>query len=244
MGNTGRSKENALANQIYQQLKDEIFSFHLLPGDRFTETQVAERYGVSRTPVRGALYRLEREGFLQVYFRSGWSVRSIDFERLDQLYDLRVVLEEAAVSRICEAPQTVDLTALTEVWLVDPSERLTDGNRVAALDEAFHQGLVLATGNREMAAVHQDVTEKIRIVRRLDFTNPARIQATYDEHAQLLRMLIQRKAAQASILLRSHIEASKAEVRKITLHNLHAARQQSLAQGQTAAAVAEQSAGH
>jgi DNA-binding GntR family transcriptional regulator len=228
MGNTSRPKENALATRIYKQLKDEIFSFHLLPGDRFTESQVAERYGVSRTPVRDALYRLEREGFTQVYYRSGWSVRNFDFDRFDQLYDLRTVLEQAAVSRICEAPDAVDLSALMEIWLVDVADRLTDGQRVAALDEAFHQGLVKATGNREMAAVHQDVTEKIRIIRRLDFTNPARIQATYDEHAQLLRLLIQRKEIPASILIRSHIETSKAEVRKITLHNLHAARQQNL----------------
>lgn len=229
MGNTSRPKENALASRIYQQLKDEIFSFHLLPGDRFTETLIAERYGVSRTPVRHALYRLEREGFVQVYFRSGWSVRNFDFDRFDQLYDLRTVLELAAVQRICEAPDTADLSALADIWLVDKAERLPDGQSVAALDEAFHQGLMQATGNREMAAVHQEVTEKIRVIRRLDFTNPARIQATYDEHAQLLRLLIQRKTAQAGILLRSHIEASKAEVRKITLHHLHAARQESLA---------------
>lgn len=228
MGNTSRPRENALATRIYQQLKDEIFSFHLLPGDRFTETQIAERYGVSRTPVRHALYRLEREGFLQVYFRSGWSVRNFDFDRFDQLYDLRIVLEEAAVQRICEAPESADLSTLADIWLVEPGDRLGDGIRVAALDEAFHQGLVLATGNQEMARVHQDVTEKIRVIRRLDFTNPARVQATYDEHAQLLRLLIQRKATPARILLRSHIEASKAEVRKITLHNLHTAREQGL----------------
>lgn len=226
MSNASRPRENALATDVYQRLKEEIFSFHLLPGDRFSENQVAQRYNVSRTPVRDALYRLEREGYLLVSFRSGWTVRPFDFDRFEQLYDLRTVLELAAVDRICEAPDAVDLSALKTTWLVAAADRLTDGNAVAALDEAFHQGLVTATGNMEMAAVHKDVTEKIRIIRRLDFTNPERIQATYDEHAKLLRLLIQRKAAQASILLKSHIEASKAEVRKITLHKLHTARRQ------------------
>ena len=223
---TGRPRTNALADSLYDRLKNEIFSFCLLPGDRFTENQIAERFGVSRTPVRDALYRLEREGYLQVSFRSGWAVRSFDFTRFEQLYDLRVVLELAAVQKICEAADTADLSALKCAWLVPESERVSDGIVVAAMDEDFHQGLVRATGNVEMATVHQDVSEKIRIIRRLDFTRSDRIQATYDEHSELLRLLIQRKAAPAAIVLKSHIEASKAEVRKITLHMLHEARQQ------------------
>lgn len=226
MNNAPRPRENALATSLYQRLKEEIFSFRLLPGDRFTESQIAERYEVSRTPVRDALYRLEREGYLQVSFRSGWAVRPFDFDRFEQLYDLRTVLELAAVARICEAPDAVDLSALNAAWLVPAADRLTDAGVVAALDEEFHQGLVIATGNHEMAAVHLNITEKIRIIRRLDFLYASRIQATYDEHAKLLQLLFQRKEAQASILLKSHIEASKAEVRKITLHMLHNARQQ------------------
>ena len=218
-------RPNPRAEQVYQRLKDDIFNFVLLPGDRFTEHEMAERCGVSRTPIRDALYRLEREGYLQVAFRGGWSVRPFDFARFDQLYDLRIVLELAAVERLCQAETLADLSALQAVWSVPPGERLTDGQRVGELDEAFHQGLVLATGNLEMARVHQEVTEKIRIIRRLDFTRAHRIDLTYAEHQAILRPLFQRKAAQAALNLKSHIEASRAEVRKITLHMLYEARQ-------------------
>ena len=221
-----RPRENALAEQVYKRIKDDIFSFRLLPSDRFTETEMAQRCGVSRTPVRDALYRLEREGYLQVAFRSGWSVRPLDFDRFEQLYDLRIILELAAVNRICEAADSVDLSPLQDVWLVAPEDRITDSNWVSELDEAFHQGMVLAAGNEEMARVHQEVTEKIRIIRRLDFTRETRIHATYDEHAKILRALIQRRATQSALLLTSHIEGSKAEVRKITLHTLHHLRKQ------------------
>lgn len=57
---------NALAEQVYHRLKDDIFSFRLLPGDNFTETEMAQRQGVSRTPLRDALFRLQREGYLEV----------------------------------------------------------------------------------------------------------------------------------------------------------------------------------
>jgi DNA-binding FadR family transcriptional regulator len=68
------------------------------------------------------------------------------------------------------------------------------------------------------------VTERIRIIQRLDFTRPDRVEETYNEHAQILRAILERRADQAVLLLSAHIEASKAEVRKITLHRLYAAR--------------------
>jgi DNA-binding GntR family transcriptional regulator len=223
-----KKQANARAEQVYQAVKQSIFNFELIPGDRFTEQEIAERHGVSRTPVRDALYRLEREGYLQVAFRSGWSVRPLDFKRFGELYDLRIVLELAAVAKLCEATDVASLEPLRQIWCVPVEERLEEGSTVHALDEAFHQGLIIATGNMEMARVHREVSEKIRIIRRLDFTAEKRIQATYDEHQHILDLLRRRKQTEASIALRGHIEASKAEVQKITLHMLHEARQRAL----------------
>ena len=85
-------------------MKQEIFDYQLLPHDRFSETELAARYQVSRTPVRDALYRLEREGYLEVGFRRGWTVKPLDFDQIDELYDLRVVLESVAIERLCGLP--------------------------------------------------------------------------------------------------------------------------------------------
>jgi DNA-binding GntR family transcriptional regulator len=215
---------NALAEKVYQRVKSEIWDFRLLPGDRFTETEMADRYGVSRTPVRDALYRLRREGYLEVSFRSGWNVLPFDFERFDELYDLRIVLESAAVERLCQGERLPPLDELRAVWLCPPSQREKDPRRMAALDEAFHCGLVAAAGNAELARMHAELTEKIRIIRRLDFLKDRRVDATYEQHAKILRLILRRKTTEALILLRSHIAESKSEVRKITLHMLHEAR--------------------
>jgi hypothetical protein len=75
-----------------------------VPGDRFTENEISERLGVSRTPVRQALFRLQQEGFVEVLFRSGWRVLPFDFDQFEQLYDLRMVLETTAVQRLCAEP--------------------------------------------------------------------------------------------------------------------------------------------
>lgn len=193
---------------------------------------MAQRLGVSRTPVREALFRLRNEGLVDVESKSGWFVRPIDFDRIEQLYDLRVVLETHCVARLCAASAAVpELEALKRAWLVPAAERLTDGAEVGALDEQFHATLVRATGNAEMARVHWDVTERIRIVRRLDFTRDDRIEATYQEHGKILRAIIQRKAEQALMVLRGHIGQSQVEVRKITLHALQLARGRGLRPG-------------
>jgi DNA-binding GntR family transcriptional regulator len=214
-----------LAEQVYATLKAQIHDFQLVAGDRFSEAELGSRLGVSRTPVREALFRLRNEGFLDVEPKLGWFVRPIDFAKLEQLYDLRIVLELASVLRLCtRTADPAELGALKDIWLVPIAERLTDARQVGANDEQFHATLVRAAGNDEMARVHWDVTERIRIIRHLDFTRPDRIEATYTEHAKILRAVIQRKADQAQFLLKSHIDQSKAEVRKITLHTLHEAR--------------------
>jgi DNA-binding GntR family transcriptional regulator len=214
-----------LADQVYAALKAELHDFRLVPGDRFHEADLGQRLGVSRTPVREALFRLRNEGFLDVESKSGWYVKPIDFARLDMLYDLRIVLESASVARLAQREQDPPaLEALKAAWLVPAAERLADARAVGELDERFHSTLVEAAGNAEIARVHQDVTERIRIVRRLDFTRADRIEATYQEHAKILRAVLRRKGDEAQWLLKSHIEQSKVEVRKITLHQLHEAR--------------------
>ncbi|WP_035609958.1 GntR family transcriptional regulator [Hylemonella gracilis] len=212
---------------VYEQLKRDVADFRLVPGDRFTENEISERLGVSRTPVREALLRLQQEGLVEVLFRNGWRVLPFDFEKFEQLYDLRLVIETAAVQRLCGDNPLVDharLEALNAVWLVPAEQRSGDIRQVAQWDEEFHASLVAAAGNAEMARVHRDVTERIRIIRRLDFTKPARIDATYEEHAKILRAVQRKRGDQAVLLLRAHIETSQAEVRKITLHQVHLAR--------------------
>jgi DNA-binding GntR family transcriptional regulator len=220
------------ADEVYEQLKRDVGEFKLLPGDRFTESEISERLGVSRTPVRQALFRMQQEGYVEVLFRSGWRVLPFDFEQFEQLYDLRMVLETTAAHRLCEEGLRrggkVDSTLLDEllaIWLVPAALRSTDTAQVSQWDEAFHCALVAAAGNAEMARVHRDVTDRIRIIRRLDFTKQARIDATYDEHAKILKAIQRKRGDQAAMLLRAHIETSQAEVRKITLHQVHMARQ-------------------
>lgn len=220
-------KPKNLAESVYEQVKSDLFDFHLLPGDRFTEADVATKTGASRTPVREALYRLQQEGYLEVHFRNGWQVRPLDFVRLDESYDLRIVLEQVAAKRLESSdPATLStlLEPLDKIWLKGPSSRKFDAVEVADWDESFHCSIVAAAGNREIARVHAEATEKVRIIRRLDFTQRTRVDATYEEHAAILKALRARRGDEAGRLLGAHITVSRIEVRNLTLHKLQSAR--------------------
>ena len=214
-------EKSSLAEMVHQQIRNDIYDFHLLPGERYTEANLAERYKVSRTPLRLALHMLLREGFLNKgNGHAAWQIPPINLDYFQDLYELRVNLELIAIRKICTIETPPDFSALKNFWFVSEADRSTDGQAVANADEFFHSTLVKASGNSEMSRVHTDITERIRIIRRLDFIEGARITAAYEEHANLLRALIKRKQELAELLLKAHIEVSCSEIRNLTLHRL------------------------
>jgi DNA-binding GntR family transcriptional regulator len=220
----------SLADQAYEKLKGRLLNFDVMPGDRLSESELAQQISVSRTPLRQALQRLQNEGFVEAIPKVGWLIPHLDFEKFDELYDFRVLIECFAVRELCAtAKDRPQLQALSQIWHVKAKERLRDGAKVSELDEAFHIQIVKCAGNREMVRTHREITERLRILRRLDFTKPDRVAATYKEHAQILSAIQQRHAGEAQRLLRAHIEMSKLEVRKITLDMLFQARSRVLA---------------
>ncbi|HEY3600262.1 MAG TPA: GntR family transcriptional regulator [Paraburkholderia sp.] len=218
------------AHYVYNRLRDDIFELRMLPGDRLTEGTIAERFNVSRTPAREALQRLQGDGLMQGYVRGGWEVTPIDFKRFDDLYEMRELIETFAIRKLCRraAPPGPDvlrmLDGLDAIWQVPVDARLRDGREVAALDEAFHQTLIAAADNDELSAALQRVTDRIRIVRRLDFVYGDCIGATYAEHATILSAIRTANHDEALDCLTQHIRGSQDEVQKLTLHRLYNAR--------------------
>jgi DNA-binding GntR family transcriptional regulator len=214
-----------LADRAYEEIKRRIFDFVLMPGDRLSESDLAQQIEVSRTPLRQALQRLQHEGFVEAIPKVGWLIVPLDFEKFDELYDFRILIECFAARALCAtAKARPELLRLARIWLVPAARRLQDAKKMSALDEAFHREIVESIANREMIRTYREITERIRIIRRLDFTKPNRVTATYQEHARILSAIQRRRAGEAQRLLKAHIEISKREVRQITLDTLHRAR--------------------
>lgn len=215
-----------LSQSVYDRIKEDIFEFRMVPGQRYSEQELANLLRVSRTPLRLALHVLAREGYLdRVGGHAGWLVKPFDLAYYEDLYEFRTQIELIAVRKLCAMDPAPDLAELCAFWRVPKRARDLDGQTVAREDEKLHSRLVALAGSREMLRTHADLTERIRIIRRLDFIEPARIKAAYDEHDKILVALLARKAAVAEMLIKAHIGASRAEIRHITLHRLALAAQ-------------------
>ena len=220
-------ERSTLGESVYEQIKADLFDFRMAPGQRYSEQELADRFGVSRTPLRFALHVLAREGYLdRVGGHAGWLVRPFELAYYEDLYDFRIQIELIAVRRLCALDPAPDLRELCAFWRVPKRARVLEGTIVAQADEVLHSTLVGLAGNREMARTHADLTERIRIIRRLDFIEPARIKDAYDEHDKILGALLARRAGDAEMLIKAHIGSSRAEIRHITLHKLALAAEQ------------------
>lgn len=221
------AEKSTLAQLAYERLKLDIFDFRMAPGERYSEQELATRLGVSRTPLRFALHILAREGFLQrIEGHTSWQVPPFELGYFEDLYDFRVQIEVIALRRLCAMDPAPDLSELCQFWRVPRRQRVLDGAVVAREDEKLHTTLVALAGNREMARTHADLTERIRIIRRLDFIEPSRIEAAFDEHDKVLAAVLARRAGDAELLIKAHIDASCAEIRHISMHRLALATQQ------------------
>lgn len=216
----------SLADRAYEEIKKRIFDFSLMPGDRLSESELAHEIEVSRTPLRQALHRLQHEGFVEAIPKVGWQVPPLDFAKFDELYEFRVLIECHAAHAACERESDA-LHRLYRTWHVPVKERLSDPVKIGELDEAFHRQLVECAGNAELLRAYREITERMRIVRRLDFYKPDRVASTYEEHASILAAIQKGRREEVQRLLRAHIEQSRIEVRKITLEMLFQARSRS-----------------
>lgn len=211
--------------EIYRQLKEMILSFALYPGARVTETELAEHFGVSRTPVREALQRLAAEGYLSIRAKQGCFIRDIDIEEINQYYEVRIALEMRALELAGRVMSLRELNRLAAIWTPERMPRRAPAvATMVTRDEGFHLALAAGTGNAILAGYLKDVNDHIHIVRRLDFTDDGRIEPTYREHHEVLQRLLKQDVEGAKELLEQHIRRSADVAKAITLTQLASQR--------------------
>jgi DNA-binding GntR family transcriptional regulator len=201
-----------LSDQVYRELKRRLTLWEYEPGRRLSEDAIASEFAVSRTPVRDALRRLEREGLIEHEPFAGHRVPAPDLARMDELYEVRLALEEAAVRRLAEAGDHSGVRELLEAWEW-PVDRPNPDPDLVFADEHFHETLAELAGNRFLWEVLRGINDRIQIIRLNDFVDPRRVEATYRQHRQILRAVLRRDADAAAARLRDHVFASQSFVR-------------------------------
>lgn len=207
--------EKNLSESIYNQLSERILRWDYLPGHRFTEEGLCEEFKVSRSPVREVLNMLAENGLVEKKPRLGYTVRLLDFREINELYDVRLALEEFVIVRICG--QGMEEGRLGELlsWWSDIHAGLPEtASLVPAADESFHETLSTLTRNDTLAKALKDIDRRIHFVRLADFSSNDRVVTTCVEHMELLRAIRDGDVDRALDALRRNIEGGRSSVER------------------------------
>ncbi|ADB48781.1 GntR family transcriptional regulator [Conexibacter woesei] len=196
-------------------LRRDIAGFAFKPGDRLVEEALSERYGVSRTPVREALRQLEAEGLIESQ-GTRRLVRRLDVAELEDVYRVRAQLERLAASLAAERASDTAIDALAAGWDVEQEHADGDaGDAYYGADVRFHDGVAALSGNEFVRTSLQRASDRIAIVRIVDFSTAARIATTRREHREILGAIRARDADRAGALMEAHIDAAMSNVRTL-----------------------------
>ncbi len=205
--------EDNLSRRIHATLSARILGLQYPPGHRLTEEGLCAEFGVSRSPVREALGQLVEGGLVDKRARAGYSVRRLDLREVEELYDVRLVLEQAVVERVCQqGMDPAELDRLERDWRERYENLPAMGEHLADSDEAFHAVLARAAGNRTLERLLQDVDRRIHVVRAADITNPERLKTTCLDHLEILAGIRDRDAARAVAAVRRNIDWGRRNV--------------------------------
>lgn len=207
------SEPRLLAETAYITIKRSIVCCELEPGQQITEEQLAARFGVGRAAVRAALKRLYQEQFIQSVTRHRYVVTPITLKHVQELFELRMLLEPAAARR---AAGRIDAQLLRH--LSDLSEASYEvGNRQSAeafltTNTEFHALVAQASGNSLLASMVRGLLDKVERVHHMSHLLHDRNETAYHEHHELLEALMAGDAERAEQVMIQQIEAARAFV--------------------------------
>ena len=190
----------------YRRLLEEIRSGALAPGARLRETEVAERLGISRTPVREAIRQLEADGLVVHLPRQGATIRGLDHAEIVELYEMRAVLEGTAARLAARAASDVELAELAA--LNAELAQAPAGPQASEANRRFHRMMIDAARNRFLVKSMSALQRTLMILGPTTLLEPARATAAVAEHAAVLEALIARDGARAEAAMRAHVEAA------------------------------------
>ncbi len=195
-----------LKDWVYLKLREEIVATQLPPGYVLREAELAARFGVSKTPLREAFVRLEKDGFVQIAPYRSAVVSGYSRQDLREIYEVRELLEgqcarEAAVNIAAE-----DLAALNRI-VRDSSAALAadEAGRLAGLLDEFDVLLYGQSKNSRITAMLNNIRDHVRRIGRLTMAIPGRMGTSVHEHQAIYEAIVQRDGQRAETLMRQHI---------------------------------------
>ena len=214
MSTASRQNETRQGEDAYDRLVLDIRAGRLKPGDRLVETDLATRLGISRTPVREAVRRLESDGLVVHQPRLGATVRKLDYLEITELYEMRGVLEGTAARLAARSASQIELEELEAINR--EMQASTDVRQLYEANRQFHGVLLSAARNRFLVKSVEAVQKTLLILGSSTLEESQRAAQAIEEHDAILTALKNRDGDAAEASMRAHIEAAhKARLRQL-----------------------------
>lgn len=191
---------------VFETLREAIILGRLKPGERLMEIQLAEEMGVSRTPVREAIRKLELEGFVVMVPRKGAYVAGISVKDIVDVFEVRAALEGLAAGLAAERITSEEMDLLERSLL---KINVTGGENIDAVvegDVSFHDIIYRASRNQRLVQIITHLQEQLLRFRMTSLSQPGRMKIALDEHKKIVEAISDRNVELAQALAREHIE--------------------------------------
>ncbi|GKW24608.1 GntR family transcriptional regulator [Pectobacterium polonicum] len=195
--------DKELALSPFEILISAIEKGELLPGERLQETRLAQQFGLSRTPIREALHRLEALGLVEPGPQRGLMIAQISYERLRQLFAVREGLERLAMELAVASASTEELELLQD--MVEVEKTLTDSRQLHDHNRLFHRQIYRATHNPYLNEMLENLRIHLSLLRGTTYESMARTAEARREHQAIVEALVRRDKEAAQEAACQHI---------------------------------------
>lgn len=195
-----------ISDRICDIIRRQIVSRKLKPGTRLKEELLTDELGVSRTPLREAINRLVKDGYLEAEPRKGARVRKFQKKDIVEIYDIRMALEGLAVRLSLSGLDSGELESL---------KKLFDKNDIKTLckaDAQLHKLIVQNCGNKRLINILNNLDNLVRIFRLAGYWSPSRSKMAVADHLRIIEALLKKDPDLAEKRMRVHIENTKRQI--------------------------------
>lgn len=199
--------KTSLTDKAYIRIKEWIIGFRLKPGSHLSIGQLAEALGISRTPVREALSRLEQEYLVVRAPMRGFAVKGTDLKEIADLFEVRAAIELLAVKQAASRinletrKQLADSLKATDRWIKEGKK-----SRSLKLEQNFHVKILEASGNIPLAEVGRGILGRIWSIQNFNIITSDMLTEAHREHTEIFQSLSEGNPKQAKKLMRSHMK--------------------------------------
>ena len=199
-----------LRDVVFNTLRQAILTGELKPGERLMEIHLANKLGVSRTPIREAIRKLELEGLVTMIPRRGAEVAQITEKSMNDVLEVRRALDALCVELACERITQEDMGRLKQACeAFEAAGRTRDVKKIARADVELHDIIVQATGNQRLVQLIHNLSEQMYRYRFEYIKDASQHQRLIDEHRMIYESIVKKDREAASQAAHVHIDNQK-----------------------------------